>query len=143
ASRSPNAVRVDLPKYRWDKQRHFIDAPARAAAAPAQPDLASAFPPSAAAMFAAMPLPIAAAPQTQPAPVSSEPAPSMQMTPEAHKAALADQLVKILEDLSGEQIAGQDPNTTFLELGFDSLFLGQVAQTIQSKFGVKLTFRQL
>lgn len=149
ALRSPNAKRVDLPKYRWDKQRHFIDAPARAAAAapaaPAQPDFASAFPPSAAGLFAQMPFPIAAAPQAQPAPVSSEPETSMssQMTPEAHKAALADQLVAILEDLSGEQIAGQDPNTTFLELGFDSLFLGQVAQSIQSKFGVKLTFRQL
>ena len=32
---------------------------------------------------------------------------------------------------------------SFLELGFDSLFLTQAAQKIQNKYGVKIAFRQL
>jgi hypothetical protein len=36
-----------------------------------------------------------------------------------------------------------DPSTHLLELGFDSLFLTQVAQFLMSKFGLKITFRQL
>ncbi|MGE0596536.1 MAG: aminotransferase class III-fold pyridoxal phosphate-dependent enzyme, partial [Hyphomonadaceae bacterium] len=143
ALRSPNARRVDLPKYRWDKQRHFIDAPARK---PAAAQAAEAMPPSAEALFQFPQLQIAAAqiaPAPEPVSLEQNVPMSVQMTPEAHQAALASDLVRILEDLSGEAIAGEDPNTSFLELGFDSLFLGQVAQAIQSKFGVKLTFRQL
>lgn len=52
-------------------------------------------------------------------------------------------LVEMFGDLSGVDISGTDGGTTFLELGFDSLFLTQVAQALQEKFGVKVTFRQL
>ena len=36
-----------------------------------------------------------------------------------------------------------DSRSRFLELGFDSLFLTQVTQALQTKFGLKITFRQL
>ena len=49
----------------------------------------------------------------------------------------------IFEDLSGEKPAASDAQTTFLEMGYDSLFLTQVAQKIQSQMKVKVTFRQL
>ena len=52
-------------------------------------------------------------------------------------------LVEIFEDLSGLDIAAEDPSASFLEIGFDSLFLTQVTQSLQSKFGLKITFRQL
>jgi amino acid adenylation domain-containing protein len=52
-------------------------------------------------------------------------------------------LADIFEDLSGKEIAAADPGTTFLEMGFDSLFLTQVTQALQSKFDLKITFRQL
>jgi amino acid adenylation domain-containing protein len=52
-------------------------------------------------------------------------------------------LVDIFEELSGLDIAGEDPSASFLEIGFDSLFLTQVTQSLQSKFGLKITFRQL
>ncbi|CCE09372.1 Amino acid adenylation domain protein [Bradyrhizobium sp. STM 3843] len=52
-------------------------------------------------------------------------------------------LVEMFEGLSGVDLAAADPATTFLELGFDSLFLTQVAQALQEKFAVKITFRQL
>jgi amino acid adenylation domain-containing protein len=52
-------------------------------------------------------------------------------------------LVEIFEELSGLDIAGEDPAASFLEIGFDSLFLTQVTQSLQSRFGIKVTFRQL
>ncbi|HEX5423596.1 MAG TPA: amino acid adenylation domain-containing protein, partial [Candidatus Acidoferrales bacterium] len=52
-------------------------------------------------------------------------------------------LADIFEDLSGTDISNVDGATTFLEMGFDSLFLTQVTQALQSKLGLKITFRQL
>jgi amino acid adenylation domain-containing protein len=52
-------------------------------------------------------------------------------------------LAEIFEELSGTQISQADAATTFLELGFDSLFLTQVTQSLHNKFGLKVTFRQL
>lgn len=43
-------------------------------------------------------------------------------------AKLAAAILAILSDLSGEDLSKADAGTTFLELGFDSLFLSQVAQ---------------
>ena len=52
-------------------------------------------------------------------------------------------LTEIFQELSGLSLAESDPSATFLEMGFDSLFLTQVTQSLQSKFGLKITFRQL
>jgi amino acid adenylation domain-containing protein len=52
-------------------------------------------------------------------------------------------LVSLCQDLSGMEAGELLPSATFLELGFDSLFLTQLAQSIQSKVGAKVTFRQL
>ncbi len=52
-------------------------------------------------------------------------------------------LVDIFEDLSGQDLSAVDGSTTFLEMGFDSLFLTQVTQALQEKFGLRITFRQL
>ena len=52
-------------------------------------------------------------------------------------------MVLIFEELSGLTIAATEYAVNFLELGFDSLFLTQVAQAVQSEFDVKVTFRQL
>jgi len=50
-------------------------------------------------------------------------------------------VVEILEHLSGS--SDIDPRTSFLDLGFDSLLLGQVARALEKKFQIRLTFRQL
>jgi amino acid adenylation domain-containing protein len=55
---------------------------------------------------------------------------------------LAD-LKALIADLSGTDLADAEADASFLELGFDSLFLTQLTQGIQSKFRVKLTFRQI
>lgn len=60
-----------------------------------------------------------------------------------HKSTLKRAIVTILADLSGEAIADDAADKTFLELGFDSLMLGQVVQRIQTSLGAKVAFRQL
>jgi amino acid adenylation domain-containing protein len=52
-------------------------------------------------------------------------------------------LVEMFADLSGIDLSATDSATSFLELGFDSLFLTQAAQALQERFGIKVTFRQL
>jgi amino acid adenylation domain-containing protein len=64
--------------------------------------------------------------------------------PAPHRAALISSMVcDIFADLSGVRMQSSDALSTFLEMGFDSLFLTQVAQALHSKFGLKVTFRQL
>jgi amino acid adenylation domain-containing protein len=48
-----------------------------------------------------------------------------------------------LENLSGRPRAELSSSATFMEMGFDSLFLAQMSQAIQGKFGIKVTFRQM
>ena len=52
-------------------------------------------------------------------------------------------LKSVLLDLSGFDLDELDNKATFLELGFDSLFLIQFSQAIKSNFKVKVSFRQL
>jgi amino acid adenylation domain-containing protein len=55
----------------------------------------------------------------------------------------ANDLRKVFEDASGIEIGDNDLDTSFVELGIDSLFLTQIALAVQKTMGVKLTFRQL
>lgn len=52
-------------------------------------------------------------------------------------------LKAILEETSGIEMADTDEEASFMELGFDSLFLTQAAITISNEFKVQLAFRQL
>ena len=56
---------------------------------------------------------------------------------------LKGELKNIFHQLSGLPIANMADYATFLELGFDSLFLTQSITKIKKAFGVKLNFRQL
>jgi amino acid adenylation domain-containing protein len=56
---------------------------------------------------------------------------------------IAGILKEILEELSGISKSELDETKTFLELGFDSLFMTQVSLAFQKKFDVKITLRQL
>ncbi|MCU1294587.1 MAG: amino acid adenylation protein [Bryobacterales bacterium] len=53
------------------------------------------------------------------------------------------ELAALVSDLSGVEPGSLTPDATFLELGFDSLFLTQVAQAVNGRYGVSVTFRQL
>ena len=52
-------------------------------------------------------------------------------------------LKAILEETSGIELADADEDASFMELGFDSLFLTQAAINISNEFKVPLAFRQL
>ncbi|WP_153557023.1 aminotransferase class III-fold pyridoxal phosphate-dependent enzyme [Roseimaritima sediminicola] len=49
----------------------------------------------------------------------------------------------LLRERTGYELSEIDREASFLELGFDSLFLIQLSQQIKQRFGVKLSFRQL
>ena len=59
------------------------------------------------------------------------------------KQQLMDQLREFLGELGGQDLSATPPSTAFLDLGLDSLFLTQAASGMKSRFGVKITFRQL
>jgi glutamate-1-semialdehyde aminotransferase/acyl carrier protein len=56
---------------------------------------------------------------------------------------IAARLKGIIHELSGYPIEDLAEHGTFLELGFDSLFLTQLSTAFQKEFGVRITFRQL
>lgn len=58
-------------------------------------------------------------------------------------ARLRQEVAAILEDLSGLELNASQHDSSFLELGLDSLLLTQVAQKLQNTYGVKITFREL
>src|SRR5439155_12474848 len=53
------------------------------------------------------------------------------------------ELKAVFQELSGANLSLAGGSATFLELGFDSLFLTQASQAVQKRFGASLTFRQL
>ncbi len=59
------------------------------------------------------------------------------------RAAARAAIARIFEDLSGSDAAAAHPEASFLDLGFDSLFLTQVRQALDKKLGVAISFRQL
>lgn len=61
----------------------------------------------------------------------------------SRKEYIAGILKEILQELSGINKSELDESKTFLELGFDSLFMTQVSLAFQKKFDVKITLRQL
>ncbi len=58
-------------------------------------------------------------------------------------ASAEEALAKILNEASGFDLRELDRRASFLELGFDSLFLIQFTQKIKNQLKVKVTFRQL
>ncbi len=57
------------------------------------------------------------------------------------KEKIAAELRAIILNLSGNPV--KDDDVTFIDMGFDSLFLAQASQAIDSRFSFKITFRQL
>ena len=116
---APQGRRISLPTYRFQRSRHWIERTARRAAV-STPTI----------------------PVTAPAPLPAATIAAVaDTTPASRIDALQAEIVGILEHLSG--VSGIDPNERFVELGFDSLLLGQVARAVEKKFKTRITFRQL
>ncbi len=120
-------TRVSLPSYPFERRSHWIAAPLPAAAAEA-----------AAVRDPAPPVPL---PTDADAGIQANTRMELPLV-NNRIADLRQSIAGIFEELSGERPPA-DSATTFLEMGFDSLFLTQVAQKIQSQLKVKITFRQL
>jgi amino acid adenylation domain-containing protein len=109
-------ARLRLPTYPFERQSYWIDNSATAQTEVVTPALAPISPIS--------------IPDAPPAPMNTDRLPD-----------LVAKLRALVLDLSG--IVVDDDSASFTELGFDSLFLTQASQAIQSQFRVKITFRQM
>ncbi len=116
--------RVSVPGTAFQRKRYWVEPP--------QSD-------------AARPVSIPAAASVAAAPVAyEEPMTETSPTPQAERGPrLTQELLAMLSDLSGEDLGAADAGVPFLELGFDSLFMGQVSQAIGKTYGVEVTFRTL
>ena len=130
-----NRYRVPLPPYPFQKRTHWIE-PAEGGtstqtnSAPAvhNPCSTSGLPRDA---FAAL------------HDCSDSEAPSANETSLVSRQSTKDEVVDVLHDLSGIEVEVLRKPSTFLEMGFDSLFLTQLSRTISIQFDVPVTFRQL
>ncbi len=115
--RAPEGRRIPLPTYRFQRTRHWIERSAKRATT-------------------------ASVPVAEVAPVAAAAPPVTSIVASASRLeTLQAEIVGILEHLSGASAI--DPRETFVDLGFDSLLLGQVARAVERKFGTRVTFRQL
>ena len=130
--------RVALPTYAFKKKRYWVE-PNRAVTTEIIP---WASPPAGSAIGSseacATPQPVAATTQT--ATATAEAASDADLP---RKERILKLLTKQLSELSGMEVARLNPSASFLELGFDSLFLTQASLAFQNRYNVKVTFRQL
>ncbi|HZV35806.1 MAG TPA: acyltransferase domain-containing protein, partial [Verrucomicrobiae bacterium] len=68
---------------------------------------------------------------------------SQKVNATSRKERILAAMTKQLEELSGKNAADISHTATFLEMGFDSLFLAQASQAFFQSFGVKVSFRQM
>lgn len=115
-------ARVHLPTYPFERQSYWIDVSQEVESPELRAESQSA--------------PTSPSPNRQSSIDNRQSPPSMSRLPD-----LSARLRALVLDLSG--IAVTDDAATFTELGFDSLFLTQASGAIQSRFGVKVTFRQM
>ena len=116
--------RVSLPNYPFERQRHWIDpAPVRAV---------ETAPPAA-----------RTAPETTRDTAPAESPRPAATAPQSRKERITARLLNVLVPISGHERGQLSASATFLEQGFDSLSLTQVALAIHQGFGVKLSFSQL
>lgn len=139
--RTGPARRVALPTYPFQRQRHWIDPPPPLRRHPS------------ASLVSLRPEPVPPDPKASTAAETAAMqtgATMNQFSPLASNAEATDrrprlvaEVTALLSDLSGETITAGDADASFLELGFDSLFLGQVTQRLGKDYGTSITFRQL
>jgi len=132
--------RVVLPTYPFERKRYWIEParPAKAEAAAAPAPAPEALPPAAPAPVPAVAAAAAPQPTASSTVATTQPEPNMTA---ARKDKIAAAVRELFEEVSGLEIG--DADSTFVEMGMDSLFLTQAALQLQKKFGLKVTFRQL
>jgi acyl transferase domain-containing protein len=105
--------RVSLPTYPFERKRYWIDPPARSASS------------------------------RSPEPESSLGRRWSSAQGPGRRESILAELGSIVSVKSGLDESALDGNATFVELGFDSLFLSEVSGEVQRRFPVKISFRHL
>ncbi len=131
--RGEKRSRVPLPTYPFQRQRFWVDT-----VAPVSVSHALSAPETVPAQATDL-QPNGRESLMKDAPITTPAQPSAAN----RKTRIQEALLEILADLSGMAPEVLDPVASFLDLGFDSLFLTQVAQGIQGRFALQVTFRQL
>ncbi len=121
---------MPLPTYPFERQRFWVD--------PAAGSLVAQPAPAFVSVDAA---PIATESSDGLATIAS--VASAISSPSSRKARLASRLLDLLVPVSGLERSQINASSTFMEQGFDSLSLTQVAFAIRKEFSVKVTFTQL
>lgn len=127
--------RVSLPAYPLDRRSYWVAPPVSAQDEDRVVDGAALQTASRAAHSI----------QKDPAPVEAAlgAVEQTEAPPANRQQAILGQLQQIVHELSGISKAEIDPNATFIELGFDSLFLTQANTAFKRAFKLRLTTRQL
>ena len=126
-----------LPTYAFQRKRYFIapgTQPRSTADSPTQLESSATInPPNAATT-----LEVPAAPQPVKQLASQTETISMSRIP-----AITASIYRVFEELSGFELEEFDGDTTFFEMGLDSLVLTQTATHLKKEMGIEVTFRQL
>ena len=139
--------RLRLPTYPFERERHWIDAPAaiEPAVVPAADWPRPARPHAALPDAGRTPLPVPH-PELSMNVTHSDPQPVVDTADIAgarRPTRLLGELKALFEDITGTEFADADNAANFIELGLDSLSLTQVALQLQKTYALKITFREL
>ena len=122
----------------WD--RLFRDIPARKTRLPGYPFSQDIFWLDPVDQAATAPVPERSSAMTAPSsPVTQE----VKMDPKLHSEKIRADVMALIEDVSGYELADADPESHFSEVGLDSLLLTQVATALERQFKLGITFRHL
>jgi amino acid adenylation domain-containing protein len=113
--------RVPLPTYPFDRTRYWIEPGDTVPSSGSDTDLAAPAPPRG----------------------GSGAAGSTEKVPASRRDRIRTRVLGVFSELSGLAEPEIDPHATFLELGFDSLFMTQATAAVGSAFGTRVSFRQL
>jgi acyl transferase domain-containing protein len=125
--------RIPLPTYPFERKRYWADA---------APTIRDVRPQEVGHGAVTGVLGVGKPPETRPAAAEPEEQAAVHAAI-GRQDRIAAELVAILAELSGMGAEEIDRQASFLELGFDSLFLTQANTAFRKRFGVALTFRQL
>ncbi|MBX7104852.1 MAG: amino acid adenylation domain-containing protein [Gemmataceae bacterium] len=78
-----------------------------------------------------------------PGAITAPEAPAPQPIVQRQTGSLLPDVRTLFAELAGVEISALDADTSFYDVGFDSLLLTQAAQAIQTRFGIRVAFRQL
>jgi glutamate-1-semialdehyde aminotransferase/malonyl CoA-acyl carrier protein transacylase len=126
--------RCGLPTYPFERKRFWIDPEKPSETNPPAENGPISVPPEVSTMERVLPMTISS---------SASPSASPQSSGNGRIDRITRKLRDLFLSLSGIELAPQDNDASFLELGMDSLLLTQATAKLQSEFGVSVKFRQL